>query len=575
VCSLAGFCWEDPIPSGNNVFSIYGFSPTDVFQGGAISTVARYDGLGWKGLAQQSGGADYFAVWGADDKDVWAVGQCGTIAFYNGTAWIDRSSTFPIYLTWHGLTGTSTSDIWAAGDGGTILHYNGTTWTQVTSNAGTQDLYAIYAIGTEVWAVGGNTVVHYIPGTGWVKQTTGIPASTSLYGVWASDTSNIWAVGTGGAIYRGNASMTTWTLMSAPIANDLYGVWGSSPNNVWIVGDGQVAQWNGTTFNPPFVGVNGCTGYNTVWGDAAGNIWVGGNNGALLYKASGSTGFTSTPNVSTGRIGGVYASSATDVWVDGDGGVLDHYDGTNWTSGSVSPATSANLNRMWGTSPTDIWAVGSGGTALHYTGSTWTNYTAGAANLLAIGGSGSNDVWAAGMGGAIEHWTGPTNGWQAATSPTTDPIRDIWVFGPGQAVAVGGTALAGSKNAITLSGSTWSDTTATAYTNLIFHGVWGTSPTDYWVVASDSGASNGQILHNVSGTWTLATTCAYGGMLGIRGTGTLIYAVGFYGQLMTWNGGLNWNQRYSGSADNLISISMTGATGAWLVGDNGNVLGHP
>jgi hypothetical protein len=63
------------------------------------------------------------SVWGSSASDVFAVGELGTILHYNGSAWSTMTSSTTNYL--YDVWGNSTSDVFAVGWYGAILHYSG------------------------------------------------------------------------------------------------------------------------------------------------------------------------------------------------------------------------------------------------------------------------------------------------------------------------------------------------------------------------------------------------------------------------------------------------------------------
>jgi hypothetical protein len=66
-----------------NLYGVWGSSPSDLFAVGEHGTILHYDGRGWS--AMHSGTADYLlGVWGSGPGDVFAVGSFGTILHHRG-----------------------------------------------------------------------------------------------------------------------------------------------------------------------------------------------------------------------------------------------------------------------------------------------------------------------------------------------------------------------------------------------------------------------------------------------------------------------------------------------------------
>lgn len=140
-------------------------------------------------------GNELRSVWGADAKNVWAVGNDGTIVKWDGATWTKQVSvtTEPLY----GVYGTGPNNVWAVGWGGTIVKWDGSTWS--TQSSGTTDhLTSIYGVDAKnVWAVGINGTIVKWDGSTWTTQASG--TTNHLLGVYGAD-ANVWAVGDKGTI---------------------------------------------------------------------------------------------------------------------------------------------------------------------------------------------------------------------------------------------------------------------------------------------------------------------------------------------------------------------------------------
>ena len=77
VCSSDGWCWSNPLPQGNPLWSVWGSASTDVWAVGLGGTILHWDGSAWSPVA--SGTVNSLtSVRGSASNDVWAVGD-GTI----------------------------------------------------------------------------------------------------------------------------------------------------------------------------------------------------------------------------------------------------------------------------------------------------------------------------------------------------------------------------------------------------------------------------------------------------------------------------------------------------------------
>lgn len=75
-CSSHDFCWQNPLPQGNALLSIWGTDDNNVWAVGDAGTVLKWDGKAWTAQSLMTN-ASLSAVWGTDAKNVWVVGGGG------------------------------------------------------------------------------------------------------------------------------------------------------------------------------------------------------------------------------------------------------------------------------------------------------------------------------------------------------------------------------------------------------------------------------------------------------------------------------------------------------------------
>ena len=256
---------------------------------------------------------------------------------------------------------------------------------------------------------------------------------------------------------------------------------------------------------------------------------------------------------------GVWGSSSSDVFVVGLDGVILHYDGKAWSE--MESGTTEPLHGVWGSSPADVFAVGESGTILHYDGTAWsaTENPPVSADLLAIWGSSARDVYAVGALGIALHfdgakWTSDTGALKAASSTVRDSTLVV-----------------------------------------SFYGVWGSSPTDVFLVGSAASGSKMEvrenlIMHYRGTTWVRETTNAdplCDALCGIWGSSAYdVRAVGPHPTVSSSNfmcyDGRNW-RAYDGDLSgrrlkylifppSLNAIWGSSAQDVFVVGDSGVVL---
>lgn len=264
-------------------------------------------------------------------------------------------------------------------------------------------------------------------------------------------------------------------------------------------------------------------GFLSLAADCGSDHIAGGTGGAFgTGGASGtmSTGGASTAAGSTGTSNGGGTPATTDGGIS-SGATADASDpSATWSS--ATSGTAQDLYRVWGSGPTDVWVVGAGGVILRWNGSAWSGVTSGTGqDLHGLWGSGPSDVWAVGFAGTIVHWNG--SAWSATTSnpPLSSNLYGVWGSGPDDVWAVGD-----ERAILHWNGFAWSAAglptprVETAYagftgvTTQIFSGVWGSGPSDVWVVGSPSCKSqeisqvcaDDSVLHWNGSDWSLASS---------------------------------------------------------------------
>jgi hypothetical protein len=237
--------------NATSYFSVFGFSSTDIWIGGA-STAIEFDGSSYVATTLPDPTPIVYAFWGTSRTDLWALGgglgSGGTILHYNGSMW-----TQVFYMTnapaLYGGYGSASNDIWAVGNAGAIMHWNGTAWTSVASPT-IHPLRAAFAVNpSEAWAVGdAGTIVHW-NGTMWQLDAGSGLVSDPLHGVWAVDTNDVWVVG--GDTSRGvtlHRSGGSWSQVPNPSSAALSAVWAKGPRDVFAAGM-DVIHWNGSAWS--------------------------------------------------------------------------------------------------------------------------------------------------------------------------------------------------------------------------------------------------------------------------------------------------------------------------------------
>ena len=560
VCMPDKWCWENPLPQGNQLQAVWGSAADAVWAVGELGVILHWDGASWKGAG--SGTTRRLdGLWGSGAGDVWAVGVMGTVLHYSGATWQNTASntTYDLMDVW----GSTRSDVWAVGDPGTpgnLSHYSGGSWGR-ESFPGTEMLQGVWgSADDDVWTVGAWGKIYRYTGSSWQEHASGLGASDDLFGVWGSGAGDVWAVGTGITRFNG----TSWQNQNVQTPT-LHSVFGFSANDAWAVGDsGTIRRWQGSIWTTDTSGTE--ARLLSVWGASPDDVWAVGQWGTILRRVDAT--WTAASRGTTAGLNAVWGINGQSAWAVGESGTILKRNAGPWPE--ESSGTNSRLNAVWGSSATDVWAVGESGIILHrIDAGLWTSggsFTA--SELFGIGGSGENDVWAVGAGGAIGHYDG--TGWSSDPSGGTKDLYAAWSAGPSEAWAVGAD---GSILAYTTS---WSQQpSGTAYDLL---DVRGRSGTDVWAVGK-----NGAILHYNGFSWTDSAQGAwsqYDFHSVFPVSGNEVYVVGQTrqvdgdGVLLYYNGN-TWSQMTCGSTNALRGIWGTDADGIWIAGEGGAILRHP
>jgi hypothetical protein len=507
VCTADNWCYNTPLPQGNDLHSVFTVSATEVWTVGSGGFAWHFTGGKWQtaptGITQSLN-----SVWGYVSNAVWAVGANGTILFWNGTMWAPVMS--PTTNNLNGVWGSSSTDVWAVGDNGTVLHSSdGVTFKDMTTAAvtamggNTNDLNGVYGFSsTNVWIVGAGsnfgtagTILNYT--ANGFSASTKVPANGELYGVWGIDAGDIWAVGVNGLLLRNNKGGNSWVQYTSTSQTNatLHAVYGQSTKNILAIGElNTILEWNGTKWGP----ATNVQSYAQTQYGASGN-WIVGAGGRMAFfnnvdwveygvspplstnqdMAPQDIGMTmQAPSVPLQNVTALAGSGPTDIWAI-DTGNLIHSDGSTWTgvNTGVNAATTP-LNALSVLSPTSVWAVGNGGTVVYYNGNKWTSMTTNTTNNLhAVYAFSANEAWAVGDYITLHY----LNGTFTSINPNLNaPLRAVFGITPMNVYA------AGDNDAIIQwNGTKWSNVSP-VMGQFAFHAIWASSATDVWV-AGDGG----------------------------------------------------------------------------------------
>jgi hypothetical protein len=73
VCTNDGFCWENPLPHGNNIAALWASATDSVLAAGEHGLVQYWDGTRWV-VVKIGSQRDLVALSGTSPSDIWAYG---------------------------------------------------------------------------------------------------------------------------------------------------------------------------------------------------------------------------------------------------------------------------------------------------------------------------------------------------------------------------------------------------------------------------------------------------------------------------------------------------------------------
>jgi hypothetical protein len=480
ICEPDGWCWENPLPQGRDVFAVWVPAPREIW-GGLEGALLNRNAKGeWSKLVLNPELA-ITGFWGAGPRDIWAVGRAdslaGVILRWDGTRWteVNRSA---VTLGFSDVDGTSAADVWAVGRG-TVMHFDGAAWTAAdvggvvppgpvgnarVAAAAPDDVWV--AMGrrllrwngaswtfedlsvsiTDVWADGGSAYravsadfsgtaeVQRWNGAGWetslVVASAGTPELFVVERLAGSGARDVWALDSHGTTYHFDG--TAWSTVSTGAPFRALDLWADTPGSAVAVGrQGEIRQFvNGawrreTEGTPTFI--------SSISGTGGHDIWFGGAVippamplvPSLLHWDGARIAEVELPATAT-PLATVWAAGPGVVWVGGQSGFLARRLGATWQTFAV---TDNAIQDIWGAAADDAWMSDGSGAVFHWDGQAWSSVTVPLTFVFDFHGTSPDDVWMVGSGGAA-HWDG------AAWSPV--PIVDtlevssvrVWATAP-------------------------------------------------------------------------------------------------------------------------------------------------
>ena len=360
-------------------------------------------------------------------------------------------------------------------------------WTTVFSDLPEAALAAWGTAADDLWVVGADQgngpLLRQWDGSTWRDHTTG--TSGDLW--WAStpDDATVVFVGEAGTILRYERATETFTLLEQKTTSTLYGVWGTGEGNLYAVGGDPLGAGGPVVLHIegdlveevtdlPATLPAGATLFK-VWGSAADDVWAVGTEGAMLHfdgDAWAATPFDDGPWFIT--LDGHGPDDLVVVGGKGQGLIMERRDGGDWTD--VSPEAYGGFNGVFVTEDAAV-VVGEFGAALERgPGGAWSDlptapvYAAWHATRIDEAGN----TWLVG-GDLIDQDEGAVLCY-GTSCPSGDIVEPAGST-PASTDVGGGDTATPEREWSTVFGDL--DRAALA--------IWGTGPSDLWIVGADQG----------------------------------------------------------------------------------------
>ena len=596
VCSVDGFCWEQPLPQGESLRAVWAASERDAWAVGDNGALLHYDGVSFRAEPMLTEHKVLRAVHGSAADNVWAVGDGGVVLHFDGDSWratdlrnlFDASASAQASL--QGVYAAASDSVWAVGFSGVralIAHYDGQKWQNQLLNAQSDVvLRAVWGLGKQrAWAVGDKGVVLSFDGAQWTADKTATQAA--LYAVHALDEQNVWAVGAGGAAVRWNG--TTWAAASTGFSGNLQSVVALAPMPLPPVAAGAPAPapvpvaGSGAGAGAPVAPIGPWLTW--AFGDKGrvfrynGKVWAELPSGTDL-PLNGATRLTRDTLLAVGALGqisrfsedahqsltqgsrkhrlGLYSDSLG-VWSVGD--AIEHRDTLGWVE--MQRPVERALYGVWADGK-NAWAVGTAGSVLRWDSASWKSLplqAAGQSFLHAVHGAG-HSVWIVGDAGLA--LTAAAGSFVKVATPVKTNLLDVWGAADDQFWAVGDGGVV-----LRWDGMAWLKipTGPMGGVTQQLRAVWGSAANDVWVVGAES-----TILHWNGERFDAQSPGAKYTLNDVWGRAPNdVYAVGSSGVVLHYDGSA-WSPLDSGTSSALQSVIGDAQGRLFLAGLDGTLL---
>nr|HEX4315787.1 hypothetical protein [Kofleriaceae bacterium] len=596
TCSLDGWCWQSPTPSGVDYLVTFSTGEDNIWIGGQGS-ILQWDGTTWRQhhLPVPAGVDKDLApnyIGGTSASDMWLV-CANALVHWDGTAWtlvdFPPGSGVPKYV---GLYVAPNGDAWVSESNGYLVRWRGGTSTKyaVPSGISPGNLWGTSSTDLFVGTLPGGIL--QFDGTTFTFKSV----SPEIVGGFEGSHDDVWASGGGGYLWHWDG--TAWTESTLPAGINpkqqwLFPIGYVAANDVWWFTSGFLGgflHWDGTSL--AFTQHTNSAGGTEVTGSAylGDRFWFTGRKGYVAtmtvpYVIDNITADSGDPFTWSGEGNGLFAAADDDVYI-AFGRQLRHWDGHALTAIPLDDALGFTLgsggvgsfeglaglrtngvDELFLSGYQDDDATGVATTfTLHFDGTTWTNSITGMASTPNTSTGawhftilGPGEAFATGQFGYAAHFI--DGAWQpVATGTTTEltgvfsPDADhVWACGLGGVVLGWDRANPGVMTPVAV--GTTEDL-----------GPMSGSPGDTWIAE----AATSTIWRNTGSGWSesawqFADPGGYAGGMLVTDPNTATISSISQNNLWQWDGSA-WNFENTGDNGGLPLISQAPGGHLWISG---------
>ncbi len=557
-CSKDGWCRQNPLPTGEDLWSVWAYDTQNIFWVGNSGVILHFDGQKLT-LLESGVGVDLYGIWGVSLGDIWACGEDGILIHYDGRKWTqyvlpDDIPRQNIRYIW----GYGPQAVYACGDDGLLLFYDGNNWTQIATNLSTDtNLHSIWGTGPFNVYIASDfgKLLHW---DGEKLEVEVIADGAGLFHVRGTADDDIWVATMNGTLFHYDGEQ--WNLTDEFPLTVLSSSFLDSDGVLWITGYefmiGRGVLMRKVSGNWEAVDGEPSVFYTHVTGDRQGRVFASGGLGLAMEYRDGQ--LKRLTHGTRRLLQGIRARNDSLYSCGSKGRLVSFIDG-NWEI--VPNEISDSFHSICFNTVGNAVFAASNGHVYEYDGESFVMNDVGKdAHLYSIACLDDGNIMVAGLDGTCA--LGSKDEWELLETQTDLKINSIWFNTPVEGWAVGENGLL-----MAYDGSGWSSVELPHPVGKTLNAVFSSGPDSVFAVGLD-----GKILFWDGETWQTQSSSINEDLYGVWATALDdVWVVGASGTILH-NVGDGWYTESSGTRNTLWEIWGNGAGEIWVVGEGGTIL---